>query len=631
MAEPTPHTPLTDLLVRVHDHFLPHTEGEVAAFAQAVGGVDADDFGLALTTVDGHTYSVGQDERSFAIQSISKAFTYAIALTDSGFEAVDAVIDVEPSGEAFNEISLQEGTGRPSNALINAGAIAATSLVAGSSSNPHDEGSVARGDTRRDRLVRGYSRMAGLALEVDEEVLAFEREDGDRNLALAHLMRSFDLVTEAPEAVADDYFAACSILVTVRDLSMMAALLATGGVHPQTGERVLDEAVVERVLGVMSTCGMYDDAGEWMVRVGLPAKSGVGGGILVVVPGQAGFAVYSPRLDRHGNSERGVLACEALSAQLDLHLMHGVREPHSAVRVTYPVTAVPSGVRRPPAAATVLERVGHRGRVIEVQGALTFGAAESVMRELCSLQEVDAVLLDVRRVTVVPQFAREGLAAVARGMADAGRVLVLVDDPDRGLAGDAVRVVARRRVGVEAVENLLLERHGGPGLDLEEVEVGDVGVVSTLDAADAKALHARMESRHYAAGEVVIREGDPFVGIHLITSGTVETTSGAAGAAGDEQDVADPTTRGPELRRLAVLGPGHSFGEFGLVGDGRHAATVTAREELQTWLLSPEVLRQLEVEDSGLALRLWQAITREAFTRVRAQMEELAAAAAHAG
>ena len=102
MAEPTPHTPLTDLLVRVHDHFLPHTEGEVAAFVQAVGGVDADDFGLALTTVDGHTYSVGQDERSFAIQSISKAFTYAIALTDSGFEAVDAVIDVEPSGEAFN-------------------------------------------------------------------------------------------------------------------------------------------------------------------------------------------------------------------------------------------------------------------------------------------------------------------------------------------------------------------------------------------------------------------------------------------------------------------------------------------------------------------------------------------------
>ncbi|WP_462418761.1 glutaminase A [Kytococcus sp. Marseille-QA3725] len=632
MPQDVPTNPLNELLAEVHERFRDYDGGELAAYLTKVDGVDTDDFGLAVTTVDGHTYSHGEADRPFAIQSISKAFTYALALTDSGFEAVDSVIDVEPSGEAFNEISLQEGTGRPSNALINAGAIAATSLVAGSSSNPNDESSVPTGDTRRDRLVAGFSRMVGRQLTIDEEVLAIEREDGDRNLALAHLMRSFDVFSDPPEAIADDYFAACSVQVTTRDLSMLAALLATGGIHPATGERLLDERVVERVLGVMSTCGMYDDAGEWMVRVGLPAKSGVGGGILAVVPGQAGFAVYSPLLDRHGNSERGVLAFEELSRSLELNLMHGARITHSAVRVIYPVTAVPSGVRRPPVAEEVLARYGNRGHVIEVQGAMTFGAAEAVMRELSDLPDVEAVVLDVRRVTMVPRFAREGLARITRQLHERGYLVVLVDDRERFEPDESMQVVARRRVAVERVENLLLDRHGGSTAASDVVEVEDTGILASLEAEDVRALQPLMEPRQYAAGEVVIREGARFVGIHLITSGTIETTSGEPGASSDDADVADPTTdAGGELRRLAVLGPGHSFGEFGLLGEGRHAATVTAREELHTWLLTPDVLDRLETEQPGVALRLWQSISRDAYSRVRTQMELLASRAHHVG
>ncbi|MGB7426041.1 MAG: glutaminase A, partial [Ornithinimicrobium sp.] len=294
-------SPLQDYLDTLHRDLLPHTQGDIAAYAESLTGLDPDDFGMAMTTLDGTTYSTGDAQTGFAIQSISKAFTYALALTDRGFEAVDAKIDVEPSGEAFNEISLQAGTGRPANALINAGAIAAASLVADNAQpGPRREAGITR-------IMSAYSTLAGRELVVDDDVLAIERTEGDRNLALAHLLRSFGIIDGSAEGTADDYFAACAIEVTACDLSMMAAVLATGGVHPVSGERVLSPTVVSRVLSVMSTCGMYDDAGEWMVRVGLPAKSGVGGGIIAVVPGQVGIAIYSPRLDHHGNSVRGVL------------------------------------------------------------------------------------------------------------------------------------------------------------------------------------------------------------------------------------------------------------------------------------------------------------------------------------
>ncbi|SNC65117.1 L-glutaminase [Kytococcus aerolatus] len=681
MADPQHANPLDDLLARVHARFRDHADGETAAFVKALGTVDETDFGIALTTVDGHTYTHGQATTEFAIQSISKAFTYAVALADSGFEAVDAVIDVEPSGEAFNEISLQEGSGRPSNAMINAGAIAATSLVAGRSSNPyvedgaslytpdqgassHDEttgrtsaatptdgtraatptGGVSadaptgprEGETRRERLRRAFSTMADRELTVNPEVLAFEREDGDRNLALAHLMRSFGLISEGPEAIADDYFAACSIDVTVTDLSMMATLLATGGIHPRTGRRLLDQAVVDRVLGVMTTCGMYDDAGEWIVRVGLPAKSGVGGGIIAVVPGQVGLAVYSPLLDQHGNSERGVLACEALSDALDLHLMRGARVRHAAVRSSYPVSDTPSGVRRAPAAERLLTEHGDRSRVVEIQGELGFGPAESVMRQLSRLTEVDAVVLDVRRVTEVTRFAREGLVRVAAEHADEGRLVVLVDDSGHVFTEDAterlttrttsppdgsrrnqpgVIVRRQRRAAIEAVEDFLLSRHGDEDLRPETIEVSDAILMTALDPADVEQLEEIMRPRTHREGDVIIEEGQDFAGIHVVVTGSVQTTHA------DEDD---------EEHRVNVLGPGSSFGEFGLVGDHRHWLTVTALEEVETRVLDAAALARLEEDDPRLALRLWKAISADAYHRVQVQLAEITARASEA-
>lgn len=598
-------SPLQDYLDSLHHDLRTSTDGQIAGYAESLDDLDPDLFGIALTTLDGTTYAAGDSESPFAIQSISKALTYALALADSGFEAVDAKIDVEPSGEAYNEISLQASTGRPANALINAGAIAAASMVR----DGEDDG-----DAGAARILSAYATLAGRELTLDEEVLRIERAQGDRNLALAHLLRSFGIIEGSAEEVADDYFAACSISVTAQDLSMMAAVLATGGVHPVSGERLLSTTVVQRVLSVMSTCGMYDDAGEWMVRVGLPAKSGVGGGIIAVMPGQVGIATYSPRLDHHGNSVRGVLACERLSTDLDLHLMRGAQVSHEAVRVQYPITEAPSGVRRQPVAQEALLQLGDRALVLEVQGDLTFGAAESVLRQLVQLpKDVEFVVLDVRRITDVTDFAREGMRQLDAAFADDRRVIVLVDDSGRVSGADADRpaprrIFAARRHAIEWVEEQLLERHCEAPSHAPQLDAEDALVLSALDDDSATRLTSRMSGQAFGPGEVVLRQNQGFAGIFVITRGLVETS--VADSEGDQQ-------------RLTVLGPGMSFGEFGLIGDGRHAATVTAVEALEVQVLTPQALGEVEQADPALALRLWRAISADAFIRVREQLADI--------
>lgn len=298
---------LSASVAAVHEQFADELGGHVADYVPSLAEADPDQFGIAIATVDGTLVEAGDSRAEFSLQSVSKPFTYALALTEAGFPTVDAAIDVEPSGEAYNEISLAPSTGRPANALINAGAIAATSLLS-------RKGRVAR-------LLASYSKLAGRKLHADATLAAEELEWGHRNLAMAHLMTSFGVLGDEPVEAVKDYAAACATMVTAADLASMAATLANGGIQPATGERLLDAEVVQRVLSVMSVAGMYDEAGWWMVRVGMPAKSGVGGGLIAVAPGQLGLAVFSPRLNQHGSSVRGMLVCEALSRELGLHMM----------------------------------------------------------------------------------------------------------------------------------------------------------------------------------------------------------------------------------------------------------------------------------------------------------------------
>lgn len=266
-------------------------------------------FSICIVTVDGQTYKVGDYQQQFTIQSISKVFAYGLALEDHGRDYVLTRVGVEPTGDAFNAIILDEKSKRPYNPMVNAGAIATTSLIKGN------------GPTESlNRVLEMFSKYTGRDTMVDISVFTSERSTGHRNRAIAHLMLNFGMIDQNIEEVLDLYFQQCAVMVNCQDLAVMAATMANKGVNPVTGEQALDSRYIKDILSVMYTCGMYNFAGEWAYKVGLPAKSGVCGGIMAVVPHKMGIGVFSPLLDVRGNSVRGVKVCEELSRRLGLHL-----------------------------------------------------------------------------------------------------------------------------------------------------------------------------------------------------------------------------------------------------------------------------------------------------------------------
>ncbi|QEW03165.1 glutaminase [Microbacterium lushaniae] len=378
------------------------TSGELAGYIPELASADPDRLAAAFATVDGEVYGAGDIDAAFTIQSVSKPFAYALALSDRGFPAVLDKVGVEPSGEAFNEISLETGTGRPRNPMINAGAITVHSLAGADDPEP---------GARVERIVSGLSAFAGRPLRIDEAMCASEMDNAHRNLAIAHMLRSHGILTEDPRAVVDGYIRQCSVLVTPRDLAVMAGTLANGGVNPVTAERVVDAAVVRQVLSVMATCGMYDAAGDWATQVGIPAKSGVSGGLIGALPGQLGIATFSPRLDEHGNSARGVSLFERFTTDMGLHVMDV-----------------------PPAAQAVVRSNHIRGhgsaavRILQVQGGIRFAGAERIVREFVADPPLQrTVVLDLARVSSIDDVARRMLLELARRLTADGHDVSFVD------------------------------------------------------------------------------------------------------------------------------------------------------------------------------------------------------------
>lgn len=303
-------SPLRAFLKELHEKYQPLRDGKIADYIPELAKADPDWFGVCIVTTNGQVIAYGDTAQAFTIQSISKPFVYGLALEEHGREATLARIGVEPTGDAFNSlIKLDEHSKRPHNPMVNAGAIAAAGLISGP--GPAE---------RLNRLLAMFERYMGHEVTVDMAVFASERATGHRNRAIAHLMLNFGMIDTHIDETLDLYFQQCSVLVTCQDLAVMAATLANAGVNPLTGTRALEARYVRDVLSVMYTCGLYDFAGEWAYRVGLPAKSGVGGGIVAVVPGQGGIGVFSPPLDEHGNSTRGIRVCADLSERFGLHL-----------------------------------------------------------------------------------------------------------------------------------------------------------------------------------------------------------------------------------------------------------------------------------------------------------------------
>ena len=305
MAEPAP---IQEILDEVYEKYRHDHAGTVATYIPELGKANPDDFGICLMTVDGQVFSVGDSRRQFTIQSMCKPFAFQMALEKHGPGELQRYVGVEPSGDAFNSIELDPRTTRPYNPMVNAGAIAVASLIR---QQPLKTGIAA--------FVDRMSAAAGRRLEIDQAVLASESATGHRNRAMGHLLLNFGVVDEEVEASLQQYFSQCSVLVDCHDLAAMAATLANMGRQPITGKSVFDFRYIKYVLAVMFTCGLYDHAGNWAYEVGLPAKSGVAGGIFGVVNRQMGIAVYSPRLDEYGNSVRGIHACRELADRLGLH------------------------------------------------------------------------------------------------------------------------------------------------------------------------------------------------------------------------------------------------------------------------------------------------------------------------
>nr|WP_197978853.1 MULTISPECIES: glutaminase A [unclassified Microbacterium] len=268
---------------------------------------DPDLCALALALPDGTVRTSAQADVPFSVQSAVKPFLFALALVDTDGEALD-LVGIEPTGEAFDAIKLESGTGRPPNPMVNAGALLTASLVEGDGP-----------DERSARIARGLSAFAGRDLLVDEQVAHNEHLLGDRNHALAHLMRAEGALQPSADDAVAVYARACATLVDAETLAVMGATLALGGVNPCTGERVVSARVARDVVSVMATCGVYDGSGRWMRAVGVPAKSSVSGAIVLSAPGRLGAAVVSPPLDGQGTSVRGRRASEMLSDDLQLH------------------------------------------------------------------------------------------------------------------------------------------------------------------------------------------------------------------------------------------------------------------------------------------------------------------------
>ena len=296
------------VIEELHDRYKDLRDGQLASYIPELAKADPDAFGIALVSSSGQVFEIGDCDIPFTIQSISKPFTFGLAIEAYGHDRVSHHVGVEPSGDAFNAIQLQSGTNRPFNPMVNSGAITVTALL-----HAH------HGDETFDIILERLSQAAGRQLDVDESVFESERRTGHRNRAIAHLLLNFGMVHEQAEDALDVYFRQCSILVTCRDLAAMGATLSNMGRNPYTDDMVFDLKSTRAMLAIMFTCGMYDYSGEWAYRVGVPAKSGVAGGVLAVVNRQLGIATYSPPLDARGNSRRGIEVCAELASRFGLH------------------------------------------------------------------------------------------------------------------------------------------------------------------------------------------------------------------------------------------------------------------------------------------------------------------------
>lgn len=587
-------SPIRIRLEELHRRYQAFREGTVATYIPELANANPDWFAICLATTDGFVYEVGDFAQPFTIQSISKPFVYGLALEDNGRDALLTKVGVEPSGDAFNAISLHKASGRPLNPMINAGAIATTGQVRASS--PAE---------RFERIRACIGRFAGRPVDVDVGVYESESRTGHRNRAIGHLLRNFDVLTEDPMADVEVYFRQCAISVTCRDLAVMAATLANHGVNPMTGERAISGDDVECVLSVMASCGMYDYAGGWIYHVGMPAKSGVAGGVMAVLPGQLGIGVFSPRLDDHGNSARAIRVCEELSRLWDLHQFDPPPGAHHAMRLAYTAADHGSTRSRSVAERACLRRHGERIRVVELQGSLVFSSTERIVRELADRDLPSFLVIDCHHVTEVNAAAAALLCELSDRFAARGTTVLLthaahLEPLDAAFRRHDPRSPAESRLrfqttddALEWCEDTVLERSmpSPPPRTLDRL--ADHGLARGLAAAQVERLAAIMKPALVRRGHRLVTAGDEAASVILLIRGHASAWISVPGG---------------RDRRLATFTAGAMVGEMAFAEDSPRSATVIAESDVECLVLQRSDFESLRDTDPGIHAVVWRNI-----------------------
>lgn len=591
-------SPIQEYLQQLHVRYASATNGKVADYIPELSKADPNWFGICIATRDGHVYEVGDTRQPFTIQSISKALVYGMALEDRGEEHVLSRIGVEPSGEAFNAISLKEGTGSPFNPMINAGAIATCGQLLSKD-----------GKSRVERVVDYLSGFAGRELKINNDVYESESETGHRNRAIGWLLRNFGILDEDPDETLETYFKQCSVEVTCRDLALMGATLANQGVHPVTQKRAIPADYVDNVLGVMATCGMYDWSGEWVYRVGLPAKSGVGGGILAVLPGQVGIGVFSPPLDAQGNSYRGIQVCMDVSRELSLHMLNPTATPRSAVRLAYHGGEIVSRRRLPVQARELLRVNGDMIQVMELQGGLTFTTIEPVIRQATALAEVCRyIIFDVRAVVNANSVSLELLASLSTRLAARGVRMIFCQPRGllyslRGMGIASHDIFPTMDAALETCEDaLLLEVTGFSWRPLGAMKLKSCSLFRNCTNDDIAFLEKELQRRRYDTGQPIIRTADKADELFVVLSGTVEV---------------QVLTEDESRKRVDVLTAGMTVGEMAFLDGSPRSADVVAMEPVECLVLPKAWFDSLNERRPTLKITLLQEMTLEISARLR--------------
>jgi glutaminase len=594
--------PVWQYLQALYQRHLPNTDGSLASYIPELAAVNPDQFGIAFATTDGFVYEVGDTTTPFTIQSISKAVIYGLALEDHGQEAVLKKIGVEPSGDAFNSITFDERNNRPFNPMVNAGAIAASALVRG---KDHDE--------RMARIIDMFRKFTGRKLEIDEAVYRSESATGHRNRAIAYLELNSGMIDGNVDEHLDLYFRQCSLLVTTRDLAMIGATLANGGLNPVTRERAMSPANVRSVLSVMNTCGMYDYAGGWQFDVGLPAKSGVGGGITAVLPGQLGIGVFSPRLDEVGNSLRGVKVCEDISGGFGLHLFEDRGSGLQPFRRMYRGDEVHSKRVRRKEQARVIDRYGHLISVYELQAELGFIEAERVTRRM--IEDTSSAyyfLLDITRVLRMDAVALDLLNTARTNLQAAGKVFAIVSvSEDVPAAFEQHMHFANIDTAMEYFEDRLLERAEAVVTDAK-VPLEEFDLLAGLDQEMVKTLASHLETRSFAAGETLIAQNSRADELFFLTEGRV--------------DVAVRIGNGPSYR-VSTIDAGTMFGELALFGTAPRTADIISATPGEALVLHRGAVDALKDQHSATYTALLLAVGSSLSDRLRRANSEIRALA----